>query len=206
MAVAIDKVSSHSARATDLAPVLSAKTHPTTGVVTVTGRLTRPGLLAYAPSESPTGKPTIVYRSPKEVFAPAYLDTIKGSVISADHTFKKSGDRNSGLITIAKAVDGFIEFEAMISDSKVADQLFAGVREVSAGYNYQYSLMTLKEIQAAKDEFPVDWETCRKQLPSLEVNWIRGYGFKNNHITVVQQGRAGSACAIDEQMTKCEKC
>lgn len=200
MAVAADRATSKDWQATDLAPVLSARTHPSTGVVTVTGRLTRPGLLAYAPSESPTHQPTIVYRSPKEVFSPEYLQTIKGSVISADHSFKKVGDPNSGLITRAAAVDGFVEFEVMISDQKVADQLFKGVREVSAGYNYKYSSMTLKEVAAAKDEFPSDWQLCSKQLPVSGITWIRATDLRNNHVTVLPRGRAGSCCAIDKQL------
>ena len=200
MAIATDRASTQDWQVTDLAPVLSARTHPSTGVVTVTGRLTRPGLLAYAPSESPTGKPTIVYRSPKEIFSPAYLQTIKGSVISSDHSFKKVGDPNSGLITRATAVDGFVEFEVMISDQKIADQLFKGVREVSAGYNYKYSPMTLNEIAAAKDEFPLDWQLCNKQLPVSGITWIRATDLRNNHVTVLPRGRAGSSCAIDNQL------
>lgn len=192
----------------DRSPVLSAKIHPTTGVLTVRGRLTKPGLLPYAADESPHGLPTIVYRSAKEIFSPLYLDTIKGSVISADHTFKKPGDRNSGIVTHASASDGFVIFEGMITDKAVASRVFDGTREVSAGYGYDYAPMSPAEISGAKAEFPNDWEFCDKAL-SGTVQWLKGFNFRNNHLTVVTKGRAGSACAIDgEPMNKttCKSC
>ena len=195
-------------QSSDRSPVLSATVHPTTGVVTVTGRLTKPGLLPYAADEAPNGRPTIVYRSAKEIFAPSYLATIKGSVISADHTFKKPGDTNSGIVTSASASDGFIIFEAMMTDKAVANRVFDGTREVSAGYGYDFAPMTLSEISRAKTEFPIDWKFCDSALGSA-VEWIRGFNFRNNHLTVVAKGRAGSTCAIDEgqlMQTSCEKC
>ena len=195
-------------QSSDLSPVLSAQVHPTTGVVTVTGRLTKPGLLPYASDESPNGKPTIVYRSAQEIFSPAYLATIKGSVISADHTFKKPGDPNSGIVTNAREGDGFVVFEAMMTDKAVANRVFDGTREVSAGYGYDFAPMTQAEISKAKAEFPIDWKFCDNALGSA-VEWLRGFNFRNNHLTVVAKGRAGSACAIDESKmvkTSCEKC
>lgn len=195
-------------QSSDRSPVLSATVHPTTGVVTVTGRLTKPGLLPYAADEAPNGRPTIVYRSPKEIFSPLYLATIKGSVISADHTFKKPGDLNSGIVTNASASDGFVVFEAMMTDKTVANRVFDGTREVSAGYGYDFAPMTLAEVSSAKAEFPSDWKFCDNALGSA-VEWVRGFNFRNNHLTVVAKGRAGSTCAIDESkiMNKsCEKC
>ena len=195
-------------QSSDRSPVLSAKVHPTTGVVTVTGRLTKPGLLPYAADEAPNGRSTIVYRSAKEIFSPLYLATIKGSVISADHTFKKPGDPNSGIVTDASANDGFVVFEAMMTDKALANRVFDGTREVSAGYGYDFAPMTLAEISRAKAEFPIDWKFCDSALGSA-VEWVRGFNFRNNHLTVVTKGRAGSACAIDESKmvtTSCEKC
>ena len=194
-------------QSSDRSPVLSAKVHPTTGVVTVTGRLTKPGLLPYAADEAPNGRPTIVYRSTTEIFSPLYLATIKGSVISADHTFKRPGDPNSGIVTDASTSDGFVVFEAMMTDKAVADRVFDGTREVSAGYGYDFAPMTLAEISSAKAEFPIDWNFCSSALGSA-VDWVRGFNFRNNHLTVVAKGRAGSACAIDESKmnNSCEKC
>ena len=191
----------------DRSPVLSATVHPTTGVVTVTGRLTKPGLLPYAANEAPNGRPTIVYRSAKEIFAPSYLATIKGSVISADHTFKKPGDTNSGIVTSASASDGFVVFEAMMTDKAVTNRVFDGTREVSAGYGYDFAPMTSAEIARAKDEFPIDWEFCKNILGSA-AEWVRGFNFRNNHLTVVAKGRAGRTCAIDESKVSksCERC
>lgn len=190
------------ARATDLHGVpLSYRANEQTGVVSLSGRLARPGLLLYGATESPTGKPTIVYRSPSVVSSPAYLATIKGSLISADHSFRSIDIGGSGLVTNAEYHDGHVAIDIMLTDPRVITEVRSGVRQLSAGYTYDYEPMTPPEILAAKGEFLDDWNTISSRLHSANIDrvvWIRAKNLVNNHVALVPLGRAGVACAIDE--------
>ena len=190
------------ARATDLHGVpLSYRANDQTGVVSLSGRLARPGLLLYGASESPTGKPTIVYRSEAVVSDPAYLESVKGSLVSADHSFRSISKGGSGLVTSAAFVDGHVAIDIMLTDPRVIAEVRAGVRQLSAGYTYDYSPMTSPEVLAAKAEFSGDWDAISSRLRNANIDrvvWIRAKNLVNNHAALVPLGRAGAACAIDE--------
>ena len=192
------------ARATDLHGVpLSYRANEQTGVVSLSGRLARPGLLLYGAAESPTGKPTIVYRSQAVVSAPAYLESVKGSLISADHSFRSINKGGSGVVTNAAYVDGHVAIDIMLTDPRVITEVRSGVRQLSAGYTYDYEPMTSPEILAAKGEFSGDWNTISSRLHSANIDrvvWIRAKNLVNNHAALVPLGRAGVACAIDEEI------
>jgi hypothetical protein len=201
MAKATDRGQS---RAIDRAQTLSSKKiHPTTGVVTVSGRLTRPGLLPYAAHESPLGKNTIVYRSPAAVFAKDYVDSVKGSLISPDHKFLDKTDDHGGLVSDARVEGGYVAIDLMFTSQHALDRVLAGSTEVSAGYTYDYVPMNGSAISAAKLEYPEDWAEIQRSLPSFadRALWISGSNLRNNHVTPVTRGRAGSASSLDEGIT-----
>ena len=193
------------ARATDFSKSvpLSYRANPTTGVVSLTGRLARPGLLLYSANESPTGSATIVYRSPEVVSAPAYLASIKGSLISPDHSFRAIDKGGSGVVTNASYIDGHVAIDLMLTDPRVITEVRSGTRQLSAGYTYDYDVMGKTEILAAKNEFMTDWDTISSRLHAANIDrvqWIRATNLVNNHVSLVSLGRAGVTCAIDEEI------
>ena len=193
-----------SVRATDLHGVpLSYRVNDQTGVVSLSGRLARPGLLLYGASESPSGKPTIVYRSQAVVSDPAYLRSVKGSLISSDHSFRSINKGASGVVTNAVFADGYVAIDIMLTDPEVITEVRSGTRQLSAGYTYDYEPMSAPEILAAKAEFSGDWDAIvlRLSRPNIDrVVWIRAKNLVNNHAALVPLGRAGMACAIDEEL------
>jgi hypothetical protein len=191
------------AKASDRGVGLSSlQTHPTTGVVTVTGKLTRPGLLPYAADEHPSRRETIVFRSPAAVFDQRYLNSIKGSLISPDHSFLDQTDKHGGLVTGAVARDGFVFVELMFTNRPALDRVMNGARQISAGYTYDYDIMSGSEIARAKTEYPEDWKQIQTQLRSPDrALWVSASNLLNNHVAPVVRGRAGKACSLDEAMT-----
>lgn len=192
------------ARATDLHGVpLSYRANEQTGVVSLSGRLARPGLLLYSANESPLKTTTVVYRSPEVVSAPAYLSSIKGSLISSDHSFRAIDKGGSGVVTNAIYRDGHVAIDLMLTDPRVITEVRSGTRQLSAGYTYDYDAMGQAEILAAKNEFMTDWDTISSRLHAANIDriqWIRATNLVNNHVSLVPLGRAGVTCAIDEEL------
>lgn len=192
------------ANATDLAGVpLSYIKNEESGVVRLTGRLARPGLLVYGPQESAIGKPLVVYRSEAVVSSPAYLESVRGSLISHDHSFTSVDKGGSGVITTAAYVDGHVAIELMLTDPLVIAEVTAGTRQLSAGYTYDYVQMTPEEIFEATRLYSTDWDTINRRLITAKISkpvWVKASNLVNNHATLVPIGRAGVTCAIDEEI------
>jgi hypothetical protein len=184
-------------RATDrVSQPTSYRRNPETGVVEVSGKLTRPGLLIYGPTEFATGRTTVVYRSVAAISDPAYIASIKGSMVSPDHTFRNVGKGGSGVVTAADYAGGYVNVSLMLTDPKVISRIQQD-RELSAGYEYVYQPMTASQIAQAKLAYADDWEGIAARLNGRAVDWVMASDLRNNHVTVVPQGRAGVTCSID---------
>jgi hypothetical protein len=90
----------------------------------------------------------------------------------------------------------------MFTDQTALDRVMSGARQISAGYTYDYDLMSGSDIARAKREYPEDWKEIQTQLRSPDrALWVSASNLVNNHVSPVIRGRAGKACSLDEAMT-----
>jgi Uncharacterized protein conserved in bacteria (DUF2213) len=189
-------VGTGTAKITDRVGLTSLKTHPTTGVVSVSGRLTRHGLFVYGPGEV-TNTAAIIYRSLDTISDPAFLESVRGSLASPSHEFTSIEKPVSGLVTRAEIEGDFVGFDMSLFDAEVIKSIQGGIRDVSAGYTFSHRPVSKDAAEQLKATYPGDWAEIGALLGNRPVVWLEAFDLRANHVTPVPRGRAGSACGID---------
>ena len=130
------------------------------------------------------GKVFAVHRSPEEVFSPAAIASFEGKPVTNDHPPGMIGPDDVALYEKGHAQNvrrgggewaGYILADLHIHDRELIDAIQAGKREISCGYECQYT---------------------QEEDGTYSQKNIRG-----NHIAVVERGRAGKRAAILDSNT-----
>lgn len=157
------------------------------GFLVCTGvAIARTGEMVYGPGESPieVGPDGIarVYRDAREVFRPETLASFEGKAFTIQHPEDFVGPKNwsvlaKGMIQNVRRGRGEnandIVADILVTDEEAIKLVRGGVREVSCGYECEY-------IQTGIGL-------------GMQTNII------GNHVALVEQGRAGSSYAINDQ-------
>lgn len=147
--------------------------------------IARTGIQEYAdfevPIEAKDGSIVQVYRSKDEVLRPETISSFEGKPVTAGHpddfvTPDNWNDLAMGFTSNVRAVedgdDGYIMADLVITNSRAIDEVKKGLREVSCGYEADYT-----------DNG--DGTGAQK-------------GILGNHVALVPSGRCGSQCAIKD--------
>lgn len=151
--------------------------------------IARTGMQEYAdfevPIEAKDGSIVQVFRSKEEVLRPETISSFEGKPVTAGHpddfvTPDNWNDLAMGFTSNVRAVedgeDGYIMADLVITNSRAIDEVKGGLREVSCGYEADYT-----------DNG--DGTGAQK-------------GILGNHVALVPRGRCGSQCAIKDAQTQ----
>ena len=152
--------------------------------------LARTGTMLYGPGETPIqavdGRVRIT-RDESEVFRPEFIASLNGKPVVNDHPDSPDGDVNVdnwhdyvvGTVMNVRRGTGLqgdmLIGDLVITDKTAIEDIQAGKREVSAGYDSKYE-------QTGPGEG-------------------RQYNMLGNHIALVDSGRCGARCAIGDAKT-----
>jgi hypothetical protein len=157
----------------------------------------RVGEMVYGPGEVPAelglgrdGRVRVA-RSAAEVFSPKSMASLNGKPVTDDHPPVDVDPSNwkfytKGIVVNPRRGDGeqrdFLIADLIVYDGSIIDDIEAGKREVSCGYNPDYL-----------------------QLLDDSDNPIQGRGEQvnilYNHLALVAAGRCGPACAVGDRKT-----
>lgn len=151
--------------------------------------IARTGEMIYGEGETPietddNGK-TVINRSEKEVFSPETIASFEGKPITITHPTEFVSPKNwsqlaKGVLQNVRRGEGDqkndLIADLLITDDVAINLVKAGLREVSCGYEAEY-------IQTEEGK-------------GIQTNII------GNHLALVEQGRAGSAYAINDHKRK----
>lgn len=147
----------------------------------------RTGAQDYLPSElglpGPDDHLVPVLRPPEEVFAPACLASFEGMPVTDDHPSAPEGVTLENIRFLQKGhahnvrrggpgQEDLLLADLIVTDPRLIDEILAGKREISCGYNYVL---------------------CEEDGRYLQRE-IRG-----NHVAVVDSGRAGPRVSIQDR-------
>lgn len=161
------------------------------GYMAIHARAARTGVYQYLGREiDPEGKHFAadqvvnVYRPPEEVFDKAALGSFVGKPITDDHPSEGVDaanwrDLSRGTIMTAARDGEYVGFDLAFMDAGLIDKVDSGKRELSNGYAARLDV----EDGTAPDG--TAYQAVQRE--------IRG-----NHVAVVKEGRAGSACCIGD--------
>lgn len=153
----------------------------------------RVGVYEYGRDELPGAPDSIkdrmvrIYRPADEVFAPAAMSSFIGKPVTNDHPANPvtadnwSRHAKGGIQRVGKSDDGqFLDFDMAFMDAATITAINGGKRELSNGYSCD-----------------IEWSPGTTQggeaYDGIQRN-IRG-----NHVALVDQGRAGSACRVGDK-------
>lgn len=150
--------------------------------------IARTGSMTYGPDETPIpvgpSGVVIVTRDAKEVFRPEFVASFAGKPLVSDHPMEDVNPSNWKQYSVgtvfnprpagAEAPDLLLA-DLLICDASAIQEVRAGKREVSAGYEAEYE------------------ETAPGQG--------RQYDLLANHVALVEAGRCGPRCAIGDRKT-----
>ena len=155
----------------------------------------RTGEMIYGPGETPiqTGRDgrVKVQRSAAEVFAPKSMASLAGKPVTDDHPPVDVAPDNwrfytRGVIVNPRRGEGahkdFLIADLIIFDAETIEDINAGKREVSAGYNPDY----LEILDDNGNAIPGEGEQAN---------------IRYNHMALVSRGRCGPMCAIRDHKT-----
>lgn len=174
-------------RATSLS---ESKPHPTNGNRYLTGVLTRPGIFPYSDS---AGNRFYAIRLPEEVSDARYIASIVGSDFVVDHA-----PPSEGVVTYATYDDGdtpLIRIEAWVTGASAKAGIEGGIRELSAGYAADWVPASSAEVADARKRFPAD----DPGIASVSAQWFFQRNLLNDHVSLVERGRAGRTCSLDSE-------
>ncbi|NHN33534.1 DUF2213 domain-containing protein [Paenibacillus agricola] len=132
-----------------------------------------------------TGKVVKVFRSPEEVFSPAAIASFEGKLLTSEHPSELVTPQNAtrysrGVVTNVRQGSGgdsdMLLADLVVHDQQLIDEIQAGKREVSCGYDCTYA--------AADDGTYQQQQIC------------------GNHVAVVKEGRAGSRVSIKDSQNE----
>lgn len=170
--------------------LLDAPRRTSDGFLAVRAKAARTGVYDYLASEvgAPDRfKPTDVvkiYRDAAEVFAADAVRSFIGRPITNDHpreavTAANWRDHARGTVMGAMRDGEYLAFDLVLMDAGTIAAVEDGKRELSNGYQCQ-----------------IDWTPGT--APDGTQYDARQIGIRGNHVAVVDQGRAGSQCAIKD--------
>lgn len=148
--------------------------------------LARTGTLLYGPGETPleVGKDGIVRveRDEKEVFRPETLASFEGKPVTLEHPDEEVDPENFkkyvvGIVQNVRRGEGIdndlVLGDLLIHDKEAIDAIRDGLREVSCGYDADYE--------------------------PTEPGRGRQLNIMGNHVALVESGRCGSRCSIQDR-------
>lgn len=125
--------------------------------------------------------------------ASRYIASIVGSDFVIDHA-----PPSEGVVTYATYDDGdnpLIRIEAWITGASAKAGIDGGVRELSAGYQADWVPASGAEVADARRRFPADDPGAQ----SAKAQWFFQRNLLNDHVSLVERGRAGRSCALDSE-------
>lgn len=175
---------------------LDAPRRTSDGFLAVRARSARIGVYDYLASEigaPDTFKATDtvkVYRDESEVFADSAVRSFVGRPITNDHpqegvTAANWRDHARGTVMGALRDGDYLAFDLVLMDAAAIDAVEGGKRELSNGYQCK-----------------LDWTAGT--APDGTAYDARQTGIRGNHVALVDQGRAGPACAITDKFALCD--
>lgn len=154
--------------------------------------LARSGEMIYGPDETPIkgvhGSPVVIHRDPEELFNPTTIGSGNGKDVVNDHPDDDVTPANFRKLTGGVMLnlrpgegdnDGLLVGDILVKDPDCINEVRAGKREVSLGYDADY-----EEVSPGVGK---------------QTNIII------NHVALVERGRCGPRCAIGDRQTVTEK-
>jgi uncharacterized protein len=159
----------------------------------------RTGKMVYGPGETPiqvgSDGRAHIERTEEEVFSPDSIASLRGKPVTDDHPPVDVEPENwsyytRGVVLSPRRGEGalkdFLLADLIIYDAEMINDIEAGKREVSCGYNPQY----LQVLDEKGDDIPGQGE---------QTNILY------NHLALVERGRCGPRCSIGDKRTVDEK-